>query len=96
MLLVKGKAVDSQQCYGGGEGTSFNASKVGNLVDDVFVDFSAPIIDNQTINEEMGTSISEDPEDGIYHMDRCIFKGWGCLTMPYPTPARVERRGCCT
>ncbi|KAA0056271.1 uncharacterized protein E6C27_scaffold226G00400 [Cucumis melo var. makuwa] len=46
VLLVKGKAVDSQQCYGGGEGTSFNASKVGNLVDDVFVDFSALIIDN--------------------------------------------------
>ena len=45
--------VHSQQCYGSGEGMLFNASKVDTTVDDVFVDVSASIINDQTIDYKM-------------------------------------------
>ncbi|TYK23889.1 uncharacterized protein E5676_scaffold419G00680 [Cucumis melo var. makuwa] len=65
MTLVKGKAVDFKQCYGSGEGTSFNAPEANTLVDDEFMNIPAPIIDAQPTNEEARTSISEDPRDGV-------------------------------
>ncbi|KAE8653658.1 hypothetical protein Csa_023635, partial [Cucumis sativus] len=65
MVLVKDKAVDSQQCYGGGEGLSFNASEVENRVDDVFMDVPTPNIDDQHVDDKTRTSISEDLGDGI-------------------------------
>ncbi|KAA0033206.1 uncharacterized protein E6C27_scaffold1276G00570 [Cucumis melo var. makuwa] len=69
MTLLKGKAVDSQQCYSSGEGTSFNASEVDTLVDDVFIDIPASIIDDQLIDKEKGTYISEDLRGGIILID---------------------------
>lgn len=56
------------------EGASFNAPEVDNKVDDVFVDVSALNVDDQHVNNEMGTSIREDPRDGIVPIKH-IFEG---------------------
>lgn len=39
--------------------------RIDHLVDDVFVDVTAPIIDDQLVDEETKTFISEDHGDGI-------------------------------
>lgn len=39
--------------------------RIDHLVDDVFVDVTAPIIDDQLVDEETKTSISKDHGDGI-------------------------------
>ncbi|KAA0037772.1 hypothetical protein E5676_scaffold1784G00020 [Cucumis melo var. makuwa] len=42
----QGKAIESQQCYGGGESMLFNASEVDNRVADVFVNVPTSDIDD--------------------------------------------------
>ncbi|KAA0051703.1 hypothetical protein E5676_scaffold2376G00110 [Cucumis melo var. makuwa] len=63
------KTIDSQPCYGDGEGTSFNALEAQTLVGDISVDVPAPIINDQRIDEETGTSLSDNLRVGIIPID---------------------------
>ncbi|KAA0068099.1 hypothetical protein E5676_scaffold1185G00440 [Cucumis melo var. makuwa] len=62
MVLVKCKVVESQQCYDGGKGLLFLTPKVSNRVDDVFVNVLALDINDQHVDDEMRTSIIENPK----------------------------------
>ncbi|KAA0054640.1 protein ROOT HAIR DEFECTIVE 3-like [Cucumis melo var. makuwa] len=71
---MKFNIYDAQNYFGIQGCASFNAPEVDNKVDDVFVDVSALNVDDQHVNNEMGTSIREDPRDGIVPIKH-IFEG---------------------
>ncbi|KAA0046004.1 hypothetical protein E5676_scaffold299G00700 [Cucumis melo var. makuwa] len=81
--------VNSQPCYGSGEGTSFNTLKAQTLVGNIFVGVPALIIDDQPTDEKMITFVSDDPEYGIILIDVPLE---GVDVSPLPSQPMLESK----